>query len=383
MIDLRARRDLQRLLRWLPLMLIPILLLASTYPGQYRVPTYYWLLALAAAVVFVAVARWPLVVSVVLSSLAVPMLRAPAWGVSGLVPYLGAVALVVVIARTHRWATVVVAAAGWAAAIVLGRVGLHETSIGRAYIAVEVAAYAGVPLLLGLYLRGQRDLADNLRRQAADAEARTRIDERAAMARELHDVVAHHMASIILRISVAGHVVRGADSRIVGVLDDVRATAADALSDIRRLLTGLRDPALGVVALVDSDAVATEIAAAITRVRSAGFTVDAQIDAELGGLDAINRLTLLRLVQESLTNVMKHADRDVPVMFRISSDEGGIAMVVLNGGRAHGVPHGHGLVGMRERAELAGGALTVGAEDDHWAVRARLSVSKREDTNLS
>ncbi|MBF6382380.1 two-component sensor histidine kinase, partial [Nocardia farcinica] len=154
MIDLRARRDLQRLLRWLPLMLIPILLLASTYPGQYRVPTYYWLLALAAAVVFVAVARWPLVVSVVLSSLAVPMLRAPAWGVSGLVPYLGAVALVVVIARTHRWATVVVAAAGWAAAIVLGRVGLHETSIGRAYIAVEVAAYAGVR---GRKLFGQRN----------------------------------------------------------------------------------------------------------------------------------------------------------------------------------------------------------------------------------
>jgi signal transduction histidine kinase len=382
-IDLPARRDLQRLLRWLPLMLIPILLLASTYPGQYRVPTYYWLLALTAGVVFVAVERWPLVVSVVLSLLAVPMLRAPAWGVSGLVPYLGAVALVVVIARTHRWATVVVATAGWAAAVVLGRVGLHETSIGRAYIAVEVAAYAGVPLLLGLYLRGQRDLADNLRRQAADAEARTRVDERAAMARELHDVVAHHMASIILRISVAGHVVREADSRIVGVLDDVRATAADALSDIRRLLAGLRDPALGVVALVDSDAAATEIAAAITRVRSAGFTVDAQIDAELGGLDAVNRLTLLRLVQESPTNVMKHADRDVPVVFRIGRNDGGIEMVVINGGRDHGVPHGHGLVGMRERAELAGGALTVSAEDGLWAVRARLSVSTREDTNLS
>ncbi|MFD4459212.1 sensor histidine kinase [Nocardia sp. NPDC058480] len=380
MIDIRAHRDWRRLLRWLPLLLIPVVLLASTYPDQYRVPPHYWLLAMTAGVVFLAGSRWPLVVSIVLSALAVPMLRTDAWGVSGLVPYLGAVALVDVVARTHRWSTVAVATAGWAAAVALGRVGLHDNSIGRASTLVEAAAYVGLPLLLGLYLRGQRDLAENVRIRAEEAQARTRLDERAALARELHDVVAHHMASIILRISVAGHVVREADPRMVAVLDDVRGTAADALADIRRLLAALRDPALGTVALVDTDAVVTEVEAALTRARAAGFAVAAEVDADLGGLDAISRLTLLRLVQESLTNVMKHADRGVPVRFRIIRDADGIALEVVNGARELSAPAGHGIVGMRERAELAGGTLVVGtgADDENWTVRAWLPDTASE-----
>ncbi|MFI8974551.1 sensor histidine kinase [Nocardia asteroides] len=380
MIDISGRRGPRRLLRWLPLALIPVLLLASTYPGQYRVPAHYWLLAMTAGVIFLAGARWPLAVSLILSALAVPLLRTPAWGVSGLVPYLGAVALVDVIARTHRTATVWVATAGWAAAVVLGRAGLHDTSIGRASTVVEALAYVGLPLLLGLYLRGQRDLADNLRLRAADAEARTRLDERAAMARELHDVVAHHMASIILRVSVAGRVVREADPRVVAVLDDVRATAADALADIRRFLAALRDPALGSVALVEADAVGTEVAAAVTRARAAGFTLDAEIEPGLGTLDAMSRLTLLRLVQESLTNVMKHADHAVPVRFRIDRRPDGIHLEVRSGRADPAAPPGHGIVGMRERAALAGGTLTAGAEAGHWVVRAWLpDVAKGTD----
>ncbi|MFB7874166.1 sensor histidine kinase [Nocardia sp. NPDC056064] len=368
-----------RLLRVLPLVLIPVLLLASTYPGQYRVPAHYWALALTAGVVFLAGARWPLVTSLTLSALAVPMLRTPAWGVSGLVPYLGAVALVDVVARTHRRSTVWVATAGWTAAVVLGRVGLHDTSIGRASTVVEAAAYVGLPLLLGLYLRGQRDLAANLRMRAADAEARTRVDERAALARELHDVVAHHIASIILRISVAGHVVRTADPRVVAVLDDVRTTAAAALADIRRLLAALRDPAFGTVALVDTDAVGTEIAAALTRTRAAGFTVEATIAAELGGLDAITRLTLLRLVQESLTNVMKHADPTVPVRFSIGARGGGLAVDIASGGHGPAVVVGHGIVGMRERTALAGGTVSAGPDGQGWAVHAWLPGTARDE----
>ncbi|MBW0273744.1 histidine kinase [Nocardia sp. MH4] len=367
-------------MRWLPLALIPVLLLASTYPGQYRVPPHYWLLAMTAGLVFLAGARWPLAVSLILSALAVPLLRTPAWGVSGLVPYLGAVALVDVIARTRRRSTVWVATAAWAAAVVLGRVGLHDTSIGRASTVVEAVAYVGLPLLLGLYLRGQRELADSLRMRAADAEARTRLDERAAMARELHDVVAHHMASIILRVSVAGRVVRDADPRVVAVLDDVRATATDALADIRRFLAALRDPVLGTVSLVEADAVGTEITAALTRARAVGFTVDAELEADLGALDAMSRLTLLRLVQESLTNVMKHADRDAPVRIRIARRDGGIDLEVRSGRAGTAAPPGHGLVGMRERAAVAGGTLTAAADGGHWVVRARLpDVAKGTD----
>lgn len=366
-----VRPDPRRLLRWLPLAVVPVLLAASTYPGQFRVPVHYWVLAMSAAVVFAVGRRWPLAVSLILSALAVPMFRTEAWGVAGLVPYLGAVALVDVVARTDRRLTVVLATVGWAAAVVLGWIGLHDTSIGRASTLVEGVAYVGLPLLLGLYLRGQRELADNLRLRAADAEARTRLDERAAMARELHDVVAHHMASIILRISVAGHVVRQADPRITAVLDDVRATAADALGDIRRLLAVLRDPALGEVALVEPDAVGAEIDDAVARVRAAGFTVESTV-GDLSGLDAIRRLTLLRLVQESLTNVMKHANHAVPVRFTIDRDDNGITLTVVSGADHAATTPGHGIVGMRERTELAGGTLTATAEDQRWVVRAHL-----------
>ncbi|WP_327149308.1 sensor histidine kinase [Nocardia sp. NBC_01329] len=374
MIDFRALRDPRQLLRWLPLLLIPVLLLASTYPGEFRVPVAYWILAMSAGVVFGAGARWPLSTSIVLSALAIPMFRIPAWGVSGLVPYLGAVALVDAVARTHRASTVWLASGGWAAAVVLGRAGMHDTSIGRASTAVEAAAYVCLPLLLGLYLRGQRDLSDN---RAADVEARARLDERAALARELHDVVAHHMASIVLRMSVAGHVLRQADPRITEVLDDVRSTATASLADIRRLLTVLRDPGLGTIALVDTEAIAAEIEAALQRVRVAGFQVDARIDAEFAGLDAIERLTLLRLVQESLTNVMKHADRDAPVLFRVAAAQNGIEVHLLNRGHGSNRRSGHGIVGMRERIELTGGTLDIGPDGPNWVVRAWLPGSAK------
>lgn len=374
-------------MRWLPVVLVPLLLAASTFPGQYRVPWVYWALSMAASLLFALGARWPLAVSLTLAALAVPMFRIPAWGLSGLVPFLGAVALVDVIRRTHRNAPVLIATAGWAAAVVIGRSGIHDPGVSRATLVLEVGTYVGLPVLLGLYLRGQRDLAANLRLRAAEAEQRrveaeqrTRLVERGALARELHDLVAHHMASIVLRIGVARHVVARADPRVNAVLDDVHGTASDALGDIRRLLAALRDPALGEVALVDSDALRTEIDAAVDRVRAAGFSVRTEIPTAVDGLDAIGRLTLLRLVQESLTNVMKHADPEVPVELTIEHAAGGIAVRVRSGARGPSVNSaaGHGVIGMRERIELAGGTLTVGAADSHWIVAAWLPDTSNE-----
>ncbi|MEU0539296.1 histidine kinase [Nocardia sp. NPDC005978] len=423
--------------RWLPVVLVPLLLAASTFPGQYRVPWVYWMLSMAASVLFALGAQWPLAVSLLLAALAVPMFRIPAWGLSGLVPFLGAVALVDVIRRTPRNAPVLLAIVGWTAAVVIGRGATHDPGVSRATLVLEVGTYVGLPVLLGLFLRGQRELAATLRLRAAeaemrraDAEQRTRSAEREALARELHDLVAHHMASIVLRIGVARHVLadagastpdartfpdgsttahgaaeivvseseavephssaRPGGSGLPAVLDDVHGTAAAALADIRRLLTALRDPALGEVALVDAEAVRTEIGAAADRVRAAGFDVRAEIRASVAGLDAIGRLTLLRLVQESLTNVMKHADPARPVLLTVDDADGGIALTVRSGRheRRANAGTGHGIIGMRERVELAGGRLAIDGADpaktDHggrehrfpadaaWTVRAWL-----------
>jgi signal transduction histidine kinase len=380
-IEIRPRRDLRPLVRCAPLVLVPLMLLASDFPGEYQVPAGYWLLSVAAAAVFVVGDRWPLPVSVVLSALAVPLFAADAWGLSELVPYLGAVSLAEVAMRTHRTWQVVTATVCWTGAVLAGIWVDSHTDFWRPATAISTVAYVGLPLLLGLYLRAQRDLAVTYRAQAvaaesrrADAELHARAAERSALARELHDLVAHHMASIVLRIGVARHVLADADPRVHGVLDDVHATASDALADIRRLLVALRDPALGEVALVESDAVPTEIEAAIERTRAAGYTVSSEVDPDLGGLDAIGRLTLLRVVQESLTNVMKHVDPAGTVAVTVARRSGGIAVRVTDSGHDAGAPNpaGHGIIGMGERVELVGGTLDVGPTERGWEVDAWL-----------
>ncbi|MFE3187856.1 sensor histidine kinase [Nocardia sp. NPDC059240] len=380
MIDLRSRTIRWKAARFLPLLLIPALLAASTFPGEYRVPIVYWVLAVVAGVVFAIGDRWPPAMSVTLSVLAVPMFVIPAWGPSELVPYLGALAVVEAVTRGGRRAAVL-ASGVWACAWVAGHWGGHAPGFWRGATFVEAAAYVGLPVLLGLYLRGQRELTASLRARAADAEIRARAEERAALARELHDLVAHHMASIVLRVKVARRVLREVDPRVGEVLDDVGDTASGALTDIRRLLAALRDPGLDAVPLLDAHVVRAEIDAAVTRVRQGGFEVRAEIDADLDGLDAVTRLTLLRLVQESATNVMKHADRTAPVSIVVARNDCGVWLRVRNQVGAARAIHGHGLVGMRERAELAGGRLSAAARHREWLVEAQLPATSEPATS--
>lgn len=364
------------LLRGAPLLLTPVLLAASTFPGQFRVSATYWVLACVAAVAFLFGGRWPVSVSLVLSALSVPMFAAQAWGLSGLVPYLGAVALADLAAREDRDRVVATAAVCWLIALTLGvQLDAHTPRWTAADVTTVLAAL-GLPVLLGLYLRSQRQFraaeAETLR---ATTESEVRAQERGSMARELHDLVAHHMASIVLRTGVAGHVVGVADPRVTDVLDDVHRTAADALADIRRWQTALRDPALHEVAMVEPDALLGEIDAAVQRTRAAGFTVAAEVDRNLTGLDAMARLTMLRVTQEALTNVMKHADPAGPVELTVRRDDDAAQLRVASLAGPAGQGGGHGIIGMTERLELAGGRITIGRTGDRWEVQAWLPVS--------
>ncbi|PBJ00799.1 Nitrate/nitrite sensor protein NarX [Rhodococcus erythropolis] len=365
---------IQRYVRYAPLVVVPCLLIASTYPGEYRVPVTYWILSMLSALAFVAGRRWPVFASLVISALAVPMFVADAWGLSELVPYLGAVAVVDVTMRAERRETVAVSAAGWCGSVLAGIWFESHEAFFSVTTAVKVLAYVGLPLLLGLYLRSQRELA-------ANNLAQTRAAERSALARELHDLVAHHMASIVLRIGVAQHVLAPQDEAVREVLADVRGTASDALADIRRLLVALRDPSLGEVALVEPDAVDAEIEAAIDRVRAAGFEVQAVFDTQgnvgsgAADLDAIGRLTLLRVVQESLTNVMKHGDKKGLVSVSVRRDDNRVDVRVVNDVEGSPRNAGHGLVGMQERAELVGGEMTAGTNSDgKWEVHVSIPL---------
>lgn len=249
----------------------------------------------------------------------------------------------------------------------------------------------GVPLLFGLFIRTTRELGRQAEHRAVaeqqrvESESRAaRADERSAIARELHDVVAHHVASMVLRVGVARHVLSGLDPRVTEVLDDVHGTGSTALADLRRLVEVLRDPA-GVrgeaaLAAIEPGALPAALGAAVDTARRTGLTVEADIDEAVGTLDAVRGLAVLRLTQEALTNVAKHAGTTARARLRVAVTDGNVSWEVSDDGGTLGPSPappggGHGLTGMRERVEVLGGTLTAGPADTGWRVRTVLPAA--------
>ncbi|WP_063765194.1 sensor histidine kinase [Nonomuraea candida] len=261
----------------------------------------------------------------------------------------------------------------------------------------------GVPLLLGAYVRLISENARQARERADAEERRRRADtlaaraaERTAIARELHDLVAHHVSSMVLRVGVARHVLpdSATDPRVTQVLDDLHASGSAALVDLRRLVAVLRDPAqVGggpFFSLVDRAALPTALEEAMARVRATGLTVEASIDPAVTDLDAVRGLTVLRLVQEGLANAAKHAGEraEVRVSVQVAADDVVRLEIVDDGGTTAADDHrpaaggaagasaalGHGLIGMAERVELFGGRFEAGPppSGQGWRLYAEL-----------
>ncbi|MEV4636718.1 histidine kinase [Actinoplanes sp. NPDC049548] len=306
------------------------------------------------------------------------------------------------------------AAAGLVTAIyvIAGYAGAAGSGIAPVYGATVVV---GLPVLLGLVIRTTRELG----RQAeakAEAEGRqresesraARADERSAIARELHDVVAHHVASMVLRVGVARHVLPDVDPRVADVFDDVHRTGTAALADLRKLVAVLRDPTVrtdAALTAIEPTALPAALAAAVSTAEQAGLTADCAIDDEVGTIDAVRGMAVLRLTQEALTNVAKHAGPsararlsvalvDGDVHWSVTDDGGGRSASAApsggglppapspgGGGLAAALPFGggHGLTGMRERVEVLGGRLTAGPHEGGWRVGTVLPATVPAD----
>ncbi|MFF5180640.1 sensor histidine kinase [Micromonospora sp. NPDC000316] len=299
-------------------------------------------------------------------------------------------ALLEVTMRARRARTIWLAAAVLAAVDLTDSIGdpLDKVASGVVGLALEV----GVPVLLGLVIRTNRELSRQAVERATAEQRRhesenraARADERSAIARELHDVVAHHVASMVLRVGVARHVLTDLDPRVDEVFDDVHGTGSAALSELRRLVAVLRDPdgVRGDAALtaIEPSALPAALDATVDRARWAGITVRADIDPAVGTLDAVRGLAVLRLTQEALTNVARHAGPSALAHLVVAVRDGTVHWEVTDDG--HGgerdsgqavVPDGggHGITGMRERVEVLGGLLEVGPTDTGWRVRAVL-----------
>ncbi|MEU0212183.1 histidine kinase [Streptomyces canus] len=274
-------------------------------------------------------------------------------------------------ARRIQWITGLLTVAGTLVPFAVWRVP-EALLIG---VVVGVVAYA--PAATGWIVRNHRDAAEAARLRAEQTALLAEMDrtqavtaERARMARELHDMVANHLSAIAIHSTAALSIDDPATSR--EALSVIRENSVDGLAEMRRLIGILRDgdhapsavPTLdGLTALVDG-----------ARANGLDVTLDA---GHHGAVPAPVELAAYRIVQESLTNALKHAcpgrvsvslvQRDGELTVAVSSPYGD-----RDGPRAPG--SGAGLVGMRERAALLGGTFDAGPDGPHWTVRATLPL---------
>lgn len=203
---------------------------------------------------------------------------------------------------------------------------------------------------------------------ARDREQRTALavaDERARIAREMHDVVAHSLSVIIAQADGGRFVASQQPEQAVDVLTTIGASGRAALADMRSLLGVLREEdetSFGPQPGPD------QLPELVERVRAAGLTVDLQIEGELTDLPQALGMSLFRLVQESLTNVLKHAGPQAGAEVRVLRGPQRIEVSIIDDGHG-GAPDsdlpGHGITGMRERMSIFGGTLQTGPLPGH------------------
>jgi signal transduction histidine kinase len=227
------------------------------------------------------------------------------------------------------------------------------------------------PFLIGREMRTRRERAEELRQKVADAErereesARRAVEaERARIARELHDVVAHQMTVMTIQAEGARRIADGADPRVLEALDTIKATGHSALAEMRRVVGLLRETE-GAAELAPLPRL-EDLTSLVEQVRSAGVAVDLTIGGDARPLADGVELSAFRIIQESLTNAVQHGgpgvSAEVTVNYgddsldvRVDDDGRGAAAAPSNGG-------GNGLVGMRERVAVLGGSLEAGAK---------------------
>jgi signal transduction histidine kinase len=237
----------------------------------------------------------------------------------------------------------------------------------------------GTAALIGGGLRDRatltRELAERTHELDALREAGERdavLDERRRIARELHDVVAHTVSIMVVQAPGARRQLDRDPDRARAALRQVRATGEDTLRELERLF--------GVLQAGGPSGGAAEVAALVARTRAAGLDVDLDVEGVPVPLAPGADAALYRVVQEALTNVVKHGGgAGAAVRLRWRPD--GVELAVENGPRPAGAPAGlpsggHGLAGMAERLRAHGGTLDAGRRGDGgFAVRAALPAA--------
>jgi signal transduction histidine kinase len=232
---------------------------------------------------------------------------------------------------------------------------------------------------IGLRLRAQRALAAQTERTEAERARLALLEERARIARELHDVVAHHMSLIAVQAETAPYRLTDLPVTARAEFGSLSAAARAALSDMRQLLGVLRQDE---PARLSPQPQLSELPLLVDAARRAGVAVELSVPAALESVPAGVGVCAYRIVQESLSNASQHAP-GAAVTVSVGQDSGSVQLRVANGPggpadrRPDDRPPGQGLTGMRERVALLGGSLSAGpASDGGFVVSAVIPLGR-------
>ena len=212
------------------------------------------------------------------------------------------------------------------------------------------------------YLAGLVDRAERLERERDQQAQLAAAAERVRIAREVHDIVAHNIAVMIALADGAAYTAEASPDQAVSLMGQVSATGRSALTEMRRLLGVLREPAVPGHAPQPS---LDDLDELIATVRAAGLPTRLTVTGQPASLPPSAQLALYRTIQEALTNTLKHAPGSV-AQVRLAYRTGEVELEVTDDGRPGAVSApgsrggGHGIVGMRERAAIFGGQVSAG-----------------------
>ena len=234
-------------------------------------------------------------------------------------------------------------------------------------------------IIVGLGRAGRLrvDLA-NARAEAAEEAARRRSsEERLRIARELHDIIGHSLGTIAVQAGVGRHLMETEPEKAADALDNIAKISRESLDEVRSVVAALRDdeppyhPALGLADLPEL----------IETVRATGLAVDFTLPDDLEAIPRQTGAAVYRITREALTNVVRHAHAS-KARVQVVHQNGRIEVAVRDDGAGAGngpagdSEPGHGIIGMRERAEALGGSLSAGpASDGGFLVTASLPVN--------
>ncbi|MFD7478488.1 sensor histidine kinase [Streptomyces sp. NPDC059837] len=266
--------------------------------------------------------------------------------------------------RTAAWMWVLTASYGMATETAFGS-GHYETNSMPLLFLAALALL--VVTVLHIRRAAEQEVTAHQSETAQERSKRTLLEERTTIARELHDVVAHHMSVVAIQAEAAPYRVENPPPELEQAFVTIRENAVAALTELRRVL--------GVVRAADYEApdapqpTLTDLGALLANVREAGLSVEKTVTGAVRELPQGVELSAYRIVQEALSNTLRHAP-GATARVEIGYVLGGLGLRIVNGPArtttlvksTHGA--GHGITGMRERVTMLDGEMTTGETDD-------------------